>query len=180
MNNNWIEPSILEDTCDETTIINITRQYTNEELNSFKVALSDATIESMARTKALADIKKEFEITQDPELLLASVGHIIKTCEELTEAGTKSLNTEITSYIDKLKSKEYTSEEEVYVMKDYDNSKITYYDSYGDFVSSRPMRPDERQTNIKNTKYTLGVYMSKDIKQKTPEVITDLKIKENG
>lgn len=152
MNHDWIEPSILENTCDDTVMMDVTRNYTQEELNNFKFALSAATIESKARTKALADIKKEFEITQDPELLLASVSLIIEKCEELTNAGTKSLNSEIASYIDKLKKKRYTQEEEVYIMKYYENSKISYYDAFGDLVSSRPMRPDERQTNIKTLK----------------------------
>lgn len=149
----WIQPEILETTCDDVIQMSITRSYTQEELNSFKFALSAATIESKARTKALAKIKKEFEITQHPELLMASVQAILEETEELTESGTKALNSEIAMYIEKLKTKKYTSDEEVYVIKQYDISKVSFYDKEGNLVSSRPMRPDERQTNIKSLNF---------------------------
>lgn len=80
----WIDPQILENTCDDTEMMYITRAYTQEELNNFKFALSAATIESKARANALASIKKQFEITQEPGLLIMSVVSIIENCEELT------------------------------------------------------------------------------------------------
>lgn len=156
MTEDWIDPKTLEDTCDDTETMKITRSYTQEELNNFKFALSAATIESKARANAIARIKKEFEITQDPEMLLLSVSQIIEGCEELTEAGTKSLNSEIADYISKLKTKKYTQDEEVYILKDYEHSKISHYDQFGHLVSSRPMRPDERQTNIRNIKKVIN------------------------
>lgn len=74
--------------------------------------------------------------------------------EHLTEYTTplknerKDIKTETRSIVQTLKDGFTKQEETVYLFPDFENSQMHYYNSDGDFIKSRDMRPEERQTSI--------------------------------
>lgn len=116
--------SMLEAEAYRTSLEEIERPYTQEELEAFKEELVDSSVkyaELHAQMKAMQD---EFKAKMKP-FEVAKAQNIMF-----------------------LRSKVKTTMETIYMMANHVEGKMEIYDEKGTFLSSRKLRPEERQTNI--------------------------------
>ena len=114
----------LYNNCDGTEKLGYMRQFTEEETAIFKDELANISID-------MADIEQEIrDVTKN-----------LKSKLEPLKIRKKAL-------LSNIKQKAEYVDEECYKFLDYAESKAGYYAPDGKLVSTRPLRPDERQRNI--------------------------------
>lgn len=64
------------------------------------------------------------------------------------EFGEKELKATRTELIAELSNSEETSQQEVFIFKDFSTNIANEYNKNGDWIGSRPLKSDERQTTI--------------------------------
>lgn len=114
----------LEANADSIENIGYVRDFTPEEMDAMKDNLADYSIE----LNDLAIEKKE---------LVKSINEKIKPIDQRRKVILENIR----------KKSEYVKED-CFVFIDQDSGMVGYYNSNGDLVSSRRIKPDERQTKI--------------------------------
>lgn len=126
----YIEPALLSDNCDKKESLGYTRQFTPEELAKMKDDLADVSIE---------------------------IDNIEVEKKEVTKSYNDDLKVKKTGRVALLKNIRFKSEfvnEECYKFIDHDAREVGYYNSKGQLVYQRPIRPDEMQKSIFEVKRT--------------------------
>lgn len=116
--------SMLESECYKSVLEEIERPYTQEELEDFKDELVECSVNHANLAAELKAIQDEYKAKMKPFEVAKS------------------------QMILNLRSKVKTSMETVYLMANQVEGKMEIYDEKGVFLSSRKLRPEERQTNI--------------------------------
>lgn len=112
---------LLQENCDSHEQASYYKELTQDELDSKRESLSENLITASALEDDLADIKKEFKLKLDP-----------------LKDERKSLLTEI-----KTRKQEITGT--LFSMANYEEAMMETYDESGELVSSRRLRPEEKQ-----------------------------------
>jgi hypothetical protein len=115
---------MLEAQCHRTSLEEIERPYTQDELEAFKDELVDSSVK-------YAELAAQMKVMQDE-----------------FKAKMKPFEVSKTQNILFLRSKVKTTMESVYLLANHHSGKMEVYDAAGVFLSSRKLRPEEKQTNI--------------------------------
>lgn len=144
---NFINPRLLEDSASHTEVEDVIHNFSDEEITQLKEYLADLHID-LDRISNVKDVVKEI-------LELNSEDHITSIEVAINEVkipklgfGTKHLKSEIKKVSIKINKGFEEKPGKVYFLSDYENLKIHKYDSYGHYMSSRPMNADEKQKSI--------------------------------
>lgn len=116
----------LKDNCDSVEYLGYVRKFTPEEITEIKSELSDTSIK-------INDIEEEK-----------------KAQSEIFKSRLKPLYKEKQESLKKIKNKSEYVEENCFKFINHASSTVGYYNEQGDLVEQRPIKPDERQTNIFN------------------------------
>ena len=143
-----IDPDLLADNAHKIQQEEVTRYFSPEELTDLKNQLADCHIIQKQRADLISDIKDLLkEDLPDP------VEQIISLVEETEiegEFGFKSLKEEIKRISGFIKSKSVTKKEDVFIFFHFDEGKAAVYNINGTLIYTRPLKPDEKQTNLFN------------------------------
>jgi hypothetical protein len=116
----------IRDNCDEVlSNYSYMRKFSQEELEDFKQELSENSIEIDILETELSEVKKEFKDKLKPK------------------------KQEVKIILKALREKVKEVKDEVFVLKD--NDFYCIYNSEGELIESRPLRPAEKQTTIFQT-----------------------------
>lgn len=100
------------------------RPLSTDELNDRRELLADNCIKLNQKEDELKEIKDSFKPEMD---------------------GLKSTNKRL---LTEIKTKQQTVDGNLYHLPDYDNAVMVTYDADGNFISSRRLRPEEKQGNV--------------------------------
>jgi len=126
----YIQPALLEDNADKKEMLGYTRNFTEEELLSFKDDLADVSID----IDQVEEEKKE----------------AVKGYNETL----KQQKTERTRLLKNIRQKAEYVNENCFKFIDHDAREVGYYNEKGNLVYERPIRPDEMQKSIFEVKRT--------------------------
>jgi hypothetical protein len=121
---NFIKRELLEANCDAVEEVGYTRQFTPEELNERKEDLADTSI-------SISEIENEKKQANDD-----------------FKSRLKPLEERKTTLLTELKTKSEFVKEECYKFICHDERMVGYYNSEGELVDKRPIRPQEMQKTI--------------------------------
>lgn len=121
---------MLADNCDAVEQKTYNRSLTNEELDVIKEELAGASIR-------LEDIDAEK-----------------KAAMELFKERIKAAKAEVQAALKMLRTRSEEVTEDCFKMSEIDSTEVGYYNSLGELIESRPMRPSERQRTIPFTSVT--------------------------
>lgn len=102
----------------------IKRPFSKDELDHFKNEISETMIEVNDIEEELSDIKKEFKAKMDP------------------------LKIQVKENLKNVRLKYSEEEGEVFLLADHVEGVMSYYDSKGVFLESRPLMLSEKQITI--------------------------------
>ena len=111
---------------------------------------SDKTIEGFQFTKHLTpsemdDYREEFAQTH---IEISGLKAEIKSFNDIKKAEMQPYSLIINNLQKAIKERAIEVQETVYLFPDYDTNEMGYYNSDGDLVMSRRLKPEERQMNI--------------------------------
>ena len=115
---------MLKANCRETEVRKITVQFTPDDLMDIKDRLSDHSVELEIKQEQLKDISSQLK------------GEI------------KKVNEQRRHLVKLVKNKCEERDEQVFDFDDQENGLMLTYNSVGDLISSRKLRPAEKQTSI--------------------------------
>lgn len=116
--------NFLESNADAIESIGYMKPFDPEEIQQAKEILADESIAAAAINEQLAELKKEYAEKLKP--INAEIARVLKCIKE----GAEFVN------------------EECYKIIDHEEGLTGYYNSFGDLVSCRAIRPEERQKTI--------------------------------
>ena len=148
----FIDPSTLDAICEEKETIEVVRNFSKEEIQSFKAKLATVVIEFDFRNNLAARFKKLLADSMEIEDLINETQELFEDVSDLSERGTKELAKEKESIKKQIKDGFSSGEEEVYKYKDHEEGIVAFYDILGHLVSHRSMYPNERQAKLFNIK----------------------------
>lgn len=124
----------------------IRREFSPLQIEKFKDRLYVCTKRKEGRT----GLAKEFAALMKSDSDGTAVGVFLKEAKSLDIGGkgTKSLDIEIKSLVDKISLGYEYSAEKLYGFDYQDISRMAYYDSNGLYVFDRPLRDNEKQSRL--------------------------------
>lgn len=81
-------------------------------------------------------------------IIIKRANEKLKKAQEEYKAETKKPIDDNTYLLANIRAGYVEVDQQVYLMPDWDNRMMGYYDRFGEFIKSRRMTPDERQTKI--------------------------------
>lgn len=102
-----------------------TKNLTHEEMDEYRERLSDTLVE-------IDKHEIDFEVVKQEHRGII-----------------KPLKADVGALLDVIKRRAVDVTEECYLIPDYDSSMMEYYNSEGELIHSRRLKPEERQTTIK-------------------------------
>lgn len=115
----------LKDNCDEVEKLGYTRNFTQDELDGMKDDLADVSIDindiEVEKKETNAEFKKRLDTLKD----------------------------ERKDLLEKIRTRSEFVNEECFKFIDHESETTGYYNKEGELVSTRRIKPEERQTNIR-------------------------------
>lgn len=122
---------MLDDNCDNVVEnYQFTKYLTPEEMDTYRENFADSCI-------AIYGIEQE-----------------VKDFAELKKAEMKPLKEIVSSLREAIKRKAVDTIGTAFMYPDYKTNEMGYYDSLGDLISTRRLRPEEKQLNIHSMRKT--------------------------
>lgn len=119
----------IEALADGTETLRYNRQLSREELDEYRENLTDVMVQKSEIENELASIKEEYK-------------HRLKP-----------VNGDLNLLFSIVKSKSIEVNEECFKIPNYDENMMEFYNSEGVMIESRRLKPEERQTSIKEIKF---------------------------
>lgn len=121
-----------------------------EEREEMLLAMSYRTEEKMVQKhftpEEILDYRKQFT---ENWVAVNKAKVILKQAQDKYTESTKDLTKENTYLINNIQTGFVELNQQVYLFDDQENGVMKYYDSRGEFLESRRLTPEERQTRIK-------------------------------
>ena len=141
-----IDPSILKDTTISVESQEFRHDFSEQELIDLKDEYFHTNKYRHRREDSLSRIKeafnKDFAMGEIIEVL-----NVIKK-QDLGETGIKQLSKNARSTLDKINRGYELVYKNVYALPYYEIGRMVYYHEDGSYAYDRPMKPEERQTDI--------------------------------
>lgn len=115
---------LLKDNCDSQEETTYYKELTQDDLDVKRETLSDNLVKLSEWEDELSEVKKEHKVKSDP----------LKTNNKVLLSEIKTRKQEVTGVL--------------YHIADHENGIMETYDEQGEFVSSRRLRPDEKQQRL--------------------------------
>jgi len=95
----------------------------------------------------ISDMRREFT---DNHTIIRKAAEKLKAAQNAYKEETKKAIEDNVYILNNIRNGFVEVEQQVYLMADWEFRIIGYYDRYGNFIKSRRMTPDERQTKIQS------------------------------
>lgn len=116
--------SVLQDTAAKTEVTNYIKPLSQEELDGMRENLAENFIKLNDLEEDKREVNADFKRKMDP---ISQANKIL---------------------LSDIKTKQTTVLGTLYHLADYDNSMMVTYDESGEFISSRRLKPDEKQGGL--------------------------------
>jgi hypothetical protein len=144
---NFIDPRLLEDSASHTEVEDLIHNFTDDEITELKEYLADLHIDMQRIANVTEVIKEIFQLNSEDHITAIEMA-IQDVKSPKMGYGTKHLKSEIAKFVIKINKGYEEKPFKVYYLSDFENYKIHKYDAYGHYMSSRPMKADEKQKSI--------------------------------
>lgn len=115
---------MLRDMATKSNVEQVVRHYTDDEKQQMKDFVVENSISLKDQTEEFKAIAAEFNKAK------------------------KALSEDLNDALTRIKKGFSENEETVFLMADHDDNEMHVYDKFGEYLYSRKMRPEERQTKV--------------------------------
>ena len=148
MKQDFIPPELLGDKCSITEKANIKYVFSDKELNLLREELYELNLFIYNRSRIIQEVKEIEKIVIDEESFKEMISAI-----STANVGDKPLSTlkkETGPLIQKIETGSELIETTLYGFADHEEETMNFYKPDGNFYSSRPLYPHERQGKLFN------------------------------